>query len=45
MLFRSVGFVDTFGKLFFQELSGMSVYLLMAVVLVGRPQGLMGQRS
>ena len=40
-----VGFVDTFGKLFFQELSGMSVYLLMAVVLVGRPQGLMGQRS
>ncbi|HBY34073.1 MAG TPA: branched-chain amino acid ABC transporter permease, partial [Delftia acidovorans] len=27
-----VGFVDTFGKLFFQELSGMSVYLLMAVV-------------
>lgn len=40
-----VGFVDTFGKLFFQELSGMSVYLLMAVVLVWRPQGLMGQRS
>lgn len=40
-----VGFVDTFGKLFFQELSGMSVYLLMALVLVWRPQGLMGQRS
>ncbi|MDR0226554.1 MAG: branched-chain amino acid ABC transporter permease [Burkholderiaceae bacterium] len=40
-----VGFVDTFGKLFFQELSGMSVYVLMAVVLVWRPEGLMGRRS
>ncbi len=40
-----VGFVDTFGKVFFQELSGMSVYLLMAVILVWRPEGLMGKRS
>ena len=40
-----VGFVDTFGKVFFQELSGMSIYLLMAVVLVWRPEGLMGKRS
>ena len=39
-----VGFVDTFGKVFFQELSGMSIYLLMAVILVWRPEGLMGKR-
>jgi branched-chain amino acid transport system permease protein len=39
-----VGFVDTFGKVFFQELSGMSIYLLMAIVLVWRPEGLMGKR-
>ena len=40
-----VGFVDTFGKVFFQELSGMSVYLLMAIILVWRPEGLMGKMS
>ena len=40
-----VGFVDTFGKVFFQELSGMSIYLLMAIILVWRPEGLMGKRS
>ncbi|QNP49792.1 branched-chain amino acid ABC transporter permease [Diaphorobacter aerolatus] len=40
-----VGFVDTFGKVFFQELSGMSIYLLMAIILVWRPEGLMGRRS
>ena len=36
-----VGFVDTFGKVFFAEWSGVGVYLLMAVVLVWRPEGLM----
>ena len=36
-----VGFVDTFGKVFFAEYSGIGVYLLMAVVLVWRPEGLM----
>jgi branched-chain amino acid transport system permease protein len=36
-----VGFVDTFGKVFFAEYSGMGVYLLMAAILVWRPQGLM----
>ena len=35
-----VGFVDTFGKVFFAELSGIGVYLLMAVILVWRPEGL-----
>ena len=36
-----VGFVDTFGKVFFAEYSGVSVYLLMAAILVWRPEGLM----
>ena len=35
-----VGFVDTFGKVFFAEYSGIGVYLLMAVVLLVRPRGL-----
>jgi len=36
-----VGLVDTFGKVFFAEFSGVGVYLLMAVILVWRPEGLM----
>ncbi len=36
-----VGFVDTFGKVFFAEFSGIGVYLLMAIILVWRPEGLM----
>ena len=40
-----VGFVDTFGKVFFAELSGIGVYLLMALVLIWRPEGLMGKRA
>ena len=39
-----VGFVDTFGKVFFADLSGMGVYVLMAIVLFWRPEGLMGKR-
>jgi branched-chain amino acid transport system permease protein len=35
-----VGFVDTFGKVFFAEYSGMGIYLLMAIILVWRPEGL-----
>ncbi|MDB5842319.1 MAG: branched-chain amino acid transporter permease [Herminiimonas sp.] len=35
-----VGFVDTFGKVFFTQFSGLSVYLLMAVILIWRPEGL-----
>jgi branched-chain amino acid transport system permease protein len=34
-----VGFVDTFGKVFFAQLSGIGVYVLMAVILIWRPQG------
>ncbi|MDM0014307.1 branched-chain amino acid ABC transporter permease [Variovorax sp. J22P168] len=40
-----VGFVDTFGKVFFAELSGMGVYVLMAVILIWRPEGLMGRKT
>ena len=36
-----VGLVDTFGKVFFAEYSGIGVYLLMAAILVWRPEGLM----
>jgi branched-chain amino acid transport system permease protein len=36
-----VAFVDTFGKVWFAEFSGVGVYLLMAVILVWRPEGLM----
>ncbi|MDM0112057.1 branched-chain amino acid ABC transporter permease [Variovorax sp. J22R133] len=40
-----VGFVDTFGKVFFAEVSGMGVYVLMAIVLIWRPEGLMGRKA
>ncbi|CAG2140720.1 branched-chain amino acid ABC transporter permease [Cupriavidus numazuensis] len=35
-----LGFVDTFGKVFWQEASGVLIYLLMAVILLWKPQGL-----
>jgi branched-chain amino acid transport system permease protein len=35
-----IGFTDTFGKVFLPELSGMLVYVVMAIVLLWRPEGL-----
>jgi branched-chain amino acid transport system permease protein len=35
-----IGFVDTFGKVFWQEGAGAMVYLAMALVLLWRPEGL-----
>ena len=35
-----IGFVDTFGKVFLPDYSGILVYLLMAVILLWRPEGL-----
>jgi branched-chain amino acid transport system permease protein len=35
-----VGFVDTFGKVFVPQIAGIMVYLLMAVILLWRPEGL-----
>src|SRR5436189_6141161 len=40
-----IGFVDTFGKVFLPDYSGVLVYLLMAVVLVWRPEGLVRESS
>ena len=36
----AVGFVDTFGKVFFPTLAGMLVYVLMAAMLLWKPEGL-----
>lgn len=38
-----VGLVDTFGKVLLPSMSGMLVYLLMAVVLLWKPEGLFKQ--
>jgi len=35
-----IGIADTLGKVLLPEYSGMAVYLLMAIVLIWRPQGL-----
>ena len=49
-----IGMVDTFGKVLtlkigslqiLPELSGMMIYVLMAVVLIARPEGLFGRRG
>ena len=36
----TIGFADTFGKVLAPEYSGIAVYLLMAFILLWRPQGL-----
>ena len=38
-----IGLTDTFGQVLLPELAGMLVYVLMAVILVWRPQGLFGK--
>ena len=38
-----VGLVDTFGKVFFPEAAGVLVYLLMAMILLWKPEGLFGR--
>jgi branched-chain amino acid transport system permease protein len=35
-----IGFADTFGKVILPGLSGMVVYLIMAAVLLWRPEGI-----
>jgi len=35
-----VGFADTFGKVLLPDYSGMVVYIVMAVVLLWRPEGI-----
>lgn len=36
-----IGFVDTFGKVLWQEGAGIAIYLLMAAILLVRPAGLL----
>jgi branched-chain amino acid transport system permease protein len=38
-----VGIVDTFGKVLFPEIAGIAVYLLMAAILLWKPEGLFKQ--
>ena len=38
-----VGIVDTFGKVLFPEVAGIAVYLLMAAILLWKPEGLFRQ--
>jgi branched-chain amino acid transport system permease protein len=38
-----VGLVDTFGKVLLPSISGMLVYMLMAAVLLWKPEGLFKQ--
>jgi branched-chain amino acid transport system permease protein len=40
-----IAFVDTFGKVLWQEGAGIAIYLLMAVILLVRPAGLLGERA
>jgi branched-chain amino acid transport system permease protein len=39
----AIGLADTFGKVLAPQVAGMVVYLLMAAVLLWRPQGLFGR--
>ncbi|MBR1221107.1 branched-chain amino acid ABC transporter permease [Bradyrhizobium sp. U87765 SZCCT0131] len=40
-----IGLTDTFGKVFFPSISSILIYLLMAVVLLWRPNGILGRRE
>ncbi|OYU88956.1 MAG: branched-chain amino acid ABC transporter permease [Bradyrhizobiaceae bacterium PARB1] len=40
-----IGLTDTFGKVFFPSMSSVLVYLLMAALLLLRPNGLLGRRG
>ena len=40
-----IGLIDTMGKAYVPKASGLAIYVLMAVVLLWRPNGLFGQRS
>ena len=39
----AIGLADTFGKVMLPQVAGMTVYLLMAAVLLWRPQGIFGR--
>lgn len=40
-----IGLVDTFGQILTPQIAGMTVYMLMAVILLWRPAGIFGKRA
>ena len=40
-----IGLIDTMGKAYAPKVSGLAIYVLMAIVLLWRPNGLFGQRA
>ena len=40
-----IGLLDTFGKVLFPQLAMFTIYLAMVIILVVRPQGLLGKRG
>ena len=40
-----IGLVDTLGKAYVPKVSGLAIYVLMAIVLLWRPQGLFGRET
>lgn len=40
-----IGLTDTFGKVFFPQVSSILIYVLMAGVLLWRPNGILGKRE
>ncbi len=40
-----IGMIDTMGKAYAPKVSGLAIYVLMAIVLLWRPAGLFGQRA
>ena len=40
-----IGLTDTFGKVFFPSVASIMIYLLMAAVLLWRPNGIMGRKE
>ena len=40
-----IGMIDTLGKAYAPKFAGLAIYVLMAVVLLWRPNGLFGQRT
>ena len=40
-----IGLADTFGQVFAREVSGITLYFLMVLVLLWRPEGLFGRAT
>jgi branched-chain amino acid transport system permease protein len=40
-----IGMIDTMGQAYMPKVAGLSIYVLMAIVLLWRPNGLFGQRA